>query len=210
MVSLNLPCICAIVSSLSSRYFSAVTKIFGILMDRKILERSLNHPCQYFSDYLRSTFQVYFCLPLYSTYLSWGGMETLAESVFRRVFDCRLHLIAASGLSKYFGLSDRIWFMKGKASIAVPSTTSITTEPTILGYFSTLVRISVTRTDTEPPIECPISTTFLSGYLAIICLRTSIVSFTNVSMERSSKFLSFFDEPCPLKSKAITVPNRLT
>ena len=43
--------------------------------------------------------------------------------------------------------------MKGKASIAVPSTTSMMIDPTILGSFYLLVRISVTLAQTEPPNE---------------------------------------------------------
>ena len=68
--------------------------------------------------------------------------------------------------------------MKGKASIAVPSTTSIIIDPTILGYFYLFVKISVTLAQTEPPNECPTSTTFLSWYLFMIYFKIYIVSVT--------------------------------
>ena len=55
-VSLNFPCIWAIVNSLSNLSFSAVTKIFGIRMLRKHCDKPLNHPSQYFSVSLRSIF----------------------------------------------------------------------------------------------------------------------------------------------------------
>lgn len=88
--------------------------------------------------------------------------------------------MAWSRVSKCLGLSLRIWFINGNAYMAVPSTTSIIIQPTILGYFSLLVNISVTLHATDPPIECPIMTIFLSLYLSIICFNTSIVSVTIV------------------------------
>ncbi len=69
--------------------------------------------------------------------------------------------------------------MKGNAYIAVPSTTSIITHPTILGYFYLLVKISVTLLATEPPIECPTITIFLSWNRSITCFNTYIVYATN-------------------------------
>lgn len=118
--------------------------------------------------------------------------------------------MAASWLSKYFGLSERIWFIKGKASIAVPSTTSIITEPTILFYFSPFDNISVTLAHTDPPIEWPTKITFLSGYLFITSFKTYTVSLQRDYMDISSKFLVFLECPWPLKSKATNVPKCLT
>ncbi len=43
--------------------------------------------------------------------------------------------------------------MKGKASIAVPYTTSIIIQPTIRGYFYLFVRTYVILQATDPPIE---------------------------------------------------------
>ena len=158
------------VSSLSIRSFSAVTKILGILMFKNMCESPLNHPTQCFSVYLRFIFQQYFFLPLCSHSASWGGIETLADSALRSVDVCKLHLIAASWESKCLGRSERIWFIKGNASRAVPSTTSIITHPTNRYYFSVFVRTSVTLAATDPPNECPIITQFLSGNLCKICL----------------------------------------
>ena len=100
--------------------------------------------------------------------------------------------------------------MKGKASIAVPSTTSIIIIPTILGYFYWFVRISVTLAQTDPPIECPMRITFFVGCLCIIFFNISIVSLTKVPIEKSSRLVVFFECPCPLKSNAIKVPKCLT
>lgn len=100
--------------------------------------------------------------------------------------------------------------MKGNASIAVPSTTSIIIHPTILYCFSLLVRISVTLQATDPPMECPMITTFFSWKRSINCFKTSIVSVTNVSIEKSSMFYDFLEYPWPLMSKATNVPKFFT
>ena len=94
--------------------------------------------------------------------------------------------------------------------MAVPSTTSMIIAPTILVYFSTFVITSTTLAQTDPPIECPIITTFLSGCLCITSFSTSTVQLHIVSIDISSKFLSFFEWPCPLKSKATNVPKCFT
>lgn len=94
--------------------------------------------------------------------------------------------------------------------MAVPSTTSMMMQPTIRGYFYLLVRVSVILHATDPPIEWPIMTTFLSWYLSMSCFSTYIVYETIVSIEKSSKFYVFLEYPCPLKSKATRVPKFLT
>jgi len=157
-----------------------VTKILGILIDRKMWERFLNQSCQYFYVYFKFTFQPHFLTPLCSISLSWGGIDILADSTLRRVVDWILHLIAAYWLSKCLGLSLRIWFINGRASIAVPSTTSIIIIPTILSSFYLFVKISVTLAQTEPPSECPINTKFLFGCFCICSFKISIVSLTKV------------------------------
>ena len=70
--------------------------------------------------------------------------------------------------------------MNGNAYIAVPSTTSMTIQPTILGYFYLFVNMSVILQQIEPPNECPTIITFLSLYLSITCFKTSIVYKHNV------------------------------
>ena len=75
--------------------------------------------------------------------------------------------------------------MKGKDYIAVPSTTSIIMQPTILLSFYLFVNKSTTRHATEPPIECPIIITFFYGNLAITYFSTCIVYITIVSIEKS-------------------------
>lgn len=94
--------------------------------------------------------------------------------------------------------------------MAVPSTTSMTTQPAILSNFSALVRTSATLPQTDPPSECPTNIIFLSANLPIISFRVSIVSEHNDSIDKSRLLLYFLEKPCPLKSKAITVPKCLT
>jgi hypothetical protein len=76
--------------------------------------------------------------------------------------------------------------MKGKAYIAVPYTTSITIQATILSIFSMFVKASTTLAAIDPPIECPTTITFLSGKRWSISFKVSIVYEHNVSIEKSS------------------------
>ena len=170
--TLNFPCICAIVNSLSNLSFSAVRIILGMWMLRKIWLSPLNQLIQCFSVSCSLTFHPYTFCPFLSISTSCGGIETLADSIFLKVQLVYPHLIADCRESKCLGLSAIIWFMKGRASIAVPSTTSITIHPTILSFFSTLVRISTIRHAIEPPKEWPTTTTFLSGNFWSSCFKT--------------------------------------
>lgn len=88
----------------------------------------------------------------------------------------------------------------------MPSTTSITTQPTILLSFYLFVNKSTIRHATEPPIERPITMTFFYGKFVITYFNTCIVYVTIVSIEKSSRFYVFLEYPCPLKSNATTVP----
>jgi len=90
-VTLNLPCICAMVNSLSSLYFSAVTRIFGMWMPRKHWDNPLNHPSQYFYVSLRSIFHTNRFLSLSYYYLSCEGIDTRADYSFLIWFAWMLH-----------------------------------------------------------------------------------------------------------------------
>lgn len=88
--------------------------------------------------------------------------------------------MADSSESKCLGLSAMIWFMKGSASIAVPSTTSMTMQPTMRSSFYKLVRASTILQAIDPPREWPTTTTFLSGKRCSSSLRVSMVSLQRV------------------------------
>ena len=79
--SLNLPCMCAMVNSLSILSFPASKSCFGTLNSRKVLVRSLNHSVQYYLLPRRSVRHTKTFWPesasIYST--TWAGMDTLAE-----------------------------------------------------------------------------------------------------------------------------------
>ena len=142
-------------------------------------------------------------------YFSWFNFSKGTRSI-AELFLIYLHFIADYRESKCLGRSEMIWFIKGKASIAVPSTTSIIIQPTILSIFSMLVKASTILAAIEPPIECPTTITFFSGKRCSNSFKVSIVSVHNVSIEKSSFWFYFFEWPCPFKSAAITVPKCLT
>jgi hypothetical protein len=118
--------------------------------------------------------------------------------------------MADSRESKCLGLSEMIWFMKGRASMAVPSTTSMTTHPTMRYSFYRLVSASTILQAMEPPRECPTTTRFFSGKRCSNSLSTSMVSLQRVSIEKSSLLCCFFEKPCPFRSKARRVPKCFT
>jgi hypothetical protein len=60
--------------------------------------------------------------------------------------------------------------------MAVPSTTSMTTHPTILSSFSVLVRVSTTLQAIDPPSECPTTITFCYEKRCSSYFNASIVS----------------------------------
>lgn len=109
------------------------------------------------------------------------------------------HLTADYSVSKCLGLSTMIWFMKGRAYMAVPSTTSMTTQPTILSIFSTLVSVSTTLQAIDPPSECPTTMMFCYEKRCMISFRVSMASAQRVYIEKS-ELICFFEEPCPLRS----------
>lgn len=87
----------------------------------------------------------------------WPGIETLALSTFRTC-PLRMHHSMAFGiLWKYFGRERKKLCMLAKASMAVPSTTSMTVMPIRLGASA----IWAKWTAIAPPIECP--TTYICG-----------------------------------------------
>lgn len=91
--------------------------------------------------------------------------------------------MADCSVSKCLGRSVMIWFMKGSASMAVPSTTSITMHPTMRSNFSTLVSESTILQAMDPPSECPTTTTFLSGKRCSNSFSASTLSEHRVSIE---------------------------
>lgn len=108
-------------------------------------------------------------LQICSTYLMiCPGIEIFAESAFR-IWPLRtLHSIACWILLKFCGRDRRKLCMLANASMAVPSTTSITTQPISDGMSSS----DATWTAIAPPMEWPTSIIggASSGYnFATIC-----------------------------------------
>ena len=98
--------------------------------------------------------------------------------------------------------------MKGRASIAVPSTTSITMRPTTWLDKSVCRTFSHSLEATEPPILCPTITIVWLWYFPATYLRTSSDSSNKLSIDRSKSVI--LESPWPLKSKEIRVENCFT
>lgn len=89
----NLPCICAIVMSLSSRSVPARIKSLAVRDERNFCVNPVNHSFQYCSEATRSVRQTYsgFCAVDLAEGITSGGKETRADSVFLTVPDLTLH-----------------------------------------------------------------------------------------------------------------------
>lgn len=155
----------------------------------------------------------------FSYFIIWPGIETFAEAAFRICPLRMLHSIACWILLKFCGRDRRKLCMLASASIAVPSTTSITTQPINDGIKS----MAAMCTQIAPPMECPtiIIGGAVSGYNFEIIAPTSLKTNkpTNVSKiesvhrknnwnylasvvaDRSDSFVTY-ESPWPLKSMA--------
>mmetsp|Transcript_2739 Transcript_2739/g.4683 ORF Transcript_2739/g.4683 Transcript_2739/m.4683 type:complete len:220 (-) Transcript_2739:487-1146(-) len=206
---LNLPCMWAMVSSLSILSLPASSSCLGILSPRKVLVRSLNHCVQYCLLASRSVRQTQSSFPLASAFLmTWAGIDTLAESTFLTVPLLTPYLTTDWTSGNLEGLEETMLSMKGRASMADPSTTSIINRPLMWSIQPSslwwVVMNSMVLVAMEPPIECPTRMRDCVGNLLITCLRTFIVSPIRVCWLMSLSFSQKWD-PWPLKSKETTV-----
>ena len=81
-----------------------LTRILGILIDIKRDDRPLNQSIQPLFALLSLILQTYDGFPSYYISLRSGGTDTLADSILRIAPVSLVHLIAYSGVKKYFGL----------------------------------------------------------------------------------------------------------
>ena len=126
------PYMLAIVKSLSILSFSANNNSLGIFTLRNCWVSPKNQSFQYCLDCIRSTLHLYTGREedrLLSSFIIWPGTDTLADFIFLIVLDLTDHWTHSSTVLNYLGLLSMMASIKGRASMAVPSTTSITTRP---------------------------------------------------------------------------------
>ena len=128
---LNLPYMCAIVSSLSILSFPAKRSCFGIRKLRKQAVRPVNHSVQYYLLASKSVLQTYTYWPVLgsSRAMTWAGIETLADLRSRTWLLVRPYFTTLCRFENYVGRDFTIDSINGKASKAEPSTTSMINIP---------------------------------------------------------------------------------
>ena len=152
---------CATVSSVSIRSAPAKKSIFFVVNARKLCVSPANHSVQYSLVAIKSVLQTYFYSPVASsvTCFTWAGMETRALRLSLTWPPITPYLITDCKSGKLSGRFLTIYSMKGRASIAVPSTTSIIATPRMHfcssdPYISCSIFVAVLIA-IAPPIECP-------------------------------------------------------
>mmetsp|Transcript_49651 Transcript_49651/g.124540 ORF Transcript_49651/g.124540 Transcript_49651/m.124540 type:complete len:252 (-) Transcript_49651:292-1047(-) len=214
--SWNLPCIWAIMSSLSKVSCPASSSSLTHLDCRKRPDRPLNQPSQNPAVFIKSHRHTHRS----SRCTSCEGTDILAESRFSNVLELTAHSTASWGEANDDGILSTTPRMCGSASSAVPSTTSTTTSPLRLG---TRPEAAV-RTAIAPPMLWPTRTMsgpFWGGSLMgrglggsagagslshtssnTFCMRASASCTSRSALKSSSSAHTVL--PCPRQSYAIS------